>query len=85
MVILSDQGFNVRAPKRTPMRSVAEALIVLIKINAAEVFVRRFGDFCRHLSRQTLGLEAANDPNNKKTRLRRQPFRARVVNIFIKY
>ena len=70
MATLSDQAFNERAPKRAPMRSVAETLIVLFKINAAEIFVRRFGDFCRHLSRGTLGFEAANDPNNKTTDLR---------------
>ena len=74
MATLSDQGFNERAPKRTPMRSVAQTPIVLIKITADEVFVRRFDEIYRDLLRQTLGLEAETDPNNKTTPCGRRPF-----------
>ena len=56
---------KIAIAKNGPTNSVAQTLIVLFKINAAEVFVRRFFDFYRDLLRQTLGLEAENRPTTK--------------------
>ena len=57
---------KIAIAKNDPTNSVAQTLIVLFKINAAEVFVQRFFDFYRDLLRQTLGLEAENRPTTNQ-------------------